>query len=536
MDCSAQKYGAISGAHSSLEAAIAKFRMTAYMWQALTAAEMFSNGLQRRSFRLEEEWSPETVSLSKMRQKSAYSTAKVHLVRTDKTVAELRDAKYAQQNSKAQKPDELHAIFTEALLKHGSPFDSDLQPVVAGLILDSTYDMNNKMIVGHAALGAHNPRGLSLGIFGSHLTYSWPRFMEEVSDCLLDTTSPGALVGDDNGECKSMWEACSVGQGAFLHEVGHAFSAPHSSGIMLRGYSKDWPKCFLSMTAKRIQSGEEGIEPVTLETPNDCCWDIRDLLRFANLAHFRMPEDVPRDSAWPTIKVEDEEGTDNLHIVISCQGGIGQVLLNGQAEAAPSISAPQEKIVYQLNDLETKYDMAKSLEIEVIAMNGKHNKTDVAKLLSSQSTIRIPGTGIRLQKKSVKAHAVEKDDWTWTVMLKKRSRDDRIVAASKVDLRVGCSLDGAIVYYKDGTQVPCGPRGKNGDDPHMGGHQARKIAIPRGVEISKVAVTPGGYWLDGLRMTLSNGKAMGALNKGNRKTEVLGKFLKEFTLPLDTDP
>lgn len=514
IDCPPRKYHGLSSAHSSLEAAIAKFRTTAYMWQALTAEELRSKGLGRRSFRIEEEWAADTLSQSFTHCATMQSTAKVHLIRADKTVAELRDAQIAQQNSNARHRDDLHKIFSEALLAHGAPFASEAKPVVAGLILDSHYDAANKLILAHAALGAHNPDGLSLGIFGSHLTYSWPRFVEEIPDCLLDESAPGDRVGNDNGECVSMWRACAVGQGAFLHEVGHAFSAPHTSGIMARGYSKDWPKSFLAKTAYCAHDKTEGVEPVMIDTPNDCRWDVRDMLRFANLPHFRLPSDPPRNGNHPRFEVCDDE--DFTRVVITCEAGIAQVSLQGEEEASPSLANPQTSVQYTLDELESRFDLLKPLEVEVLAMNGKHHKADLSRLLSSRSSIRVPGTIIRLQKQSVSSGEPQKDDWSWAVMLKKRSREGEIIPAHKIDLRVGCSLDGAVVYYKDGTKVPCGPRGKNGNDPGMGGHQARKIAIPKRVDIVKVAVTKGSGWgLGGLRVWLSNGKAMGALNRSH---------------------
>lgn len=524
IDCPPRKYSGISSAHSSLEAAIAKFRVTAYMWQALTAEELRKNGLGRRSFRLEEEWAADSLSQSFTHKVAMQSTAKIHLIRTDKTVAELRDAQVAQQNSNGRRRDDLHKIFSEALLAHGGPFASEAKPVVAGLILDSHYDAENKMILAHAALGAHNPNGLSLGIFGSHLTYSWPRFIEEVPDCLLDESAPGDRVGNDNGECESMWEACSVGQGAFLHEVGHAFSAPHTSGIMARGYSKEWPKCFLGKTAYCVHDKTKGIEPVTPTTANDCRWDIRDILRFVNLPHFRQPADLPRDDKIPSFEVRDDE--EFTRVAITCEAGIAQVVLDGKVEASPTLVSPQTSLQYTLDELESRFNLQKPLEIEVLAMNGKHQTADLSRLLSNKTTIRVPGTSIRLQKQSVSSGEPQKDDWQWAVMLKKRGRQDELVPAHKIDIRVGCGLDGAVVYYKDGTQVPCGPRGKNGRDPDMGGHQARKIAIPKRVDVVKVAVNKNSSWgLAGLRMWFSNGKAMGALNKSSYGTvETLGKL------------
>lgn len=36
--------------------------MTAYMWQAMTAEDLRCHGVGRRTFRLEEEWTSDTVS------------------------------------------------------------------------------------------------------------------------------------------------------------------------------------------------------------------------------------------------------------------------------------------------------------------------------------------------------------------------------------------------------------------------------------------------------------------------------------------
>jgi hypothetical protein len=471
---------------------------------------------------LEEEWTADTLSRSFARQVTMQSTAKVHLIRTERTVAELQDLQKAQQNQSGTKRDELHQIFSEALQAHGGPFVSEVKPVVAGLILDSKYDARKDMILAHAALGAHNANGLSLGIFGSHLTYSWPRFLEEVSDCLLDVSPPGDQVGNDNGECVSMWETCSVGQGAFLHEVGHAFSAPHTTGIMARGYSRDWPKCFLSRAADCIHAGTKAIEPVTPDTPNNSRWDIRDQLRFVNLAHFRLPSDPIRNGDHPTFEIVDDDGISK--VVISCEAGIGQILFNGAKELAPSVSNPQNKITYALEDLESRFDLQKPLEVEVITMNGKHMTRDVAKLFSSLSYIRVPGYGFRLEKRSVGSENVNKTHWQWGVMLKKRRREGGLISASKLDLKVGIVLDGVIVQYRDGSSIPCGPRGQNGKDVNMGGHQSRKIAIPKNVDVVKVAVSRRHNELVGIRVWLSNGKAMGALNKNDADSvETLGK-------------
>lgn len=171
IDCPPVKRGGLSSAHAGLDAAIAKFRMTAYMWQALTAEDMRSKGLGRRSFRFEEEWSMDTTTADAMHMgyepdstSAMRATAKIHVIRSDKTVAELHASDVAQQNPAGRRRDDLHKYFEEALLKaNGGIFVSNARSVVAGLILDSHYSVQQDMILAHAALGCHKENGLSLG-------------------------------------------------------------------------------------------------------------------------------------------------------------------------------------------------------------------------------------------------------------------------------------------------------------------------------------------------------------------------------------
>jgi hypothetical protein len=437
IDCPPAKLGAISSAHSDLDAAVNKFRMTAYMWQALTAEDMRAKGLGRRSFRLEEEWTTETLTREFLQRPGTHmrSTAKIHLIRSEKTTAELRDPNVAQQNESGRRRDDLHSFFEAALKKHGGPFASSAHPIVAGLILDSTFDPESNLILGHAALGCSKPQGLSLGVFGSHLTYSWPRFLEEVSSCLLDIKEPGDNVGNDNNECGTMWEACSIGQGAFLHEVGHAFGAPHSSGIMQRGYAQDWPKCFLSKTAHCTAKDTQGIT-VTSTTENNSTWDLSDALSFKMLPHFRLPEDeifpLETRSAEPSITVIYEEDVEYLRLLISSPTQIIRIQFDGIAEEEPSLAATGSK-QYTIDELEARFDRSKPLALDVLGMNGKSRKIgNVWRLFADVSFVRLPGCNFVLQKRSVKSDRLEgmkndnrKNNWDWAVLLNEKGRDGK---------------------------------------------------------------------------------------------------------------
>ncbi|KAI6785968.1 metallopeptidase [Emericellopsis cladophorae] len=512
VDCPPAKHAALSSAHSSLDAAVAKFRVTALMWQALTASELHNAGLGRRAFRLEEEWGVNT--LSRTAEEKMGLVIRVHLVKSSKTVKELRDSQLAQQNPSARRANDLHTIFKQDLYKYGAPFVAEAKPIVAGLILDAKYDIGQDLILAHAALGSHDPKGLSLGIFGSHLAYSWPRFVEEIPSCLLDTTRPGVTVGNDNNECESMWEACTVGQGAFLHEVGHAFGAPHSTGIMMRGYSRDWAVCFLARTAKSNKTGQQGMH-VRPDTRHACTWDLEDMLRFANQPQFALPQDEKVSREPAEIKLEEEDGNEPL-IVVATTSSLVRIILDQQVVYSPMPRERTQRFSWKVDTLRAHYDRTKPLECQVLTSNGKKVTQNIWQLLLQNSYVRIPDTNIKLLKKSIDARGSGGTEfWSWTVMLKKRARDGRLVAANKINLAVGCILDGAEVYYKDGTKVPCSKRCPHESEEYMGGHQARRLALPKGVEITKVAVIKAGEGnpLAGLRMWLSNGVAMGALNK-----------------------
>ncbi|KAK4497959.1 hypothetical protein PRZ48_010615 [Zasmidium cellare] len=535
IDCPPAKYGAISSAHNSLESVIAKFRTTALMWQALTAEDMHEKELGRRTFRFEEEWTADTTSFQTFRTNAEGTTVmkslpKIHIVRTEKTVAELRDSNYAQQNPRASRPNELHEIFTRALKTHGGPFESSCRPVVAGLILDSCFSLDQNMILGHAALGCHQRSGLSLGMFGSHLTYSWPRSMEEVSSCLLDATPPGETVGNDNGECVSMARACFIGQGAFLHEVGHAFGADHTEGIMKRGYSKGWGSQFLDHQSLAISSK-------THTEDGQAKWAVQDVLRFNTMPHFRIPGDEPVTQEFINAEIQvkvdiDGDGTEWLGVTTAA--GLVQVKIQNGSHCIYSEKPVNSTGMYRVSNFRTceldDFDRGTPLEISVQAFNGKVRHIKNAwSLFKDRTFIRIPGSDVRLQKTSVKSSRLEEEDneedfTPWTVLLNKPKPSGTLVPASAIDLRVGCTFDGAVVHYTDGTYAHCGPTHEHGQEHHFGGHASEQTDLEDDFEIVKVEVNKSGGWgygsLDGIRMTLDNGVQWGAINDNYGENDI----------------
>ncbi|EOA86620.1 uncharacterized protein SETTUDRAFT_162850 [Exserohilum turcica Et28A] len=530
IDCPPSKAAGVSCAHADLDAAIAKLRMTAYMWQAMTAEDLRLHGLGRRSFRFDEEWTADTVSReftnARIEQTVAQdgamrSTAKVHVIRSSKTVREIRDEKIAQQNPRAYGTDSLFDYFKDALKEAGGPFSSDAQPIVAGLILDSHYNASKDLIVGHAALGAHDPHGLSLGMFGSHLTYSWPRFLEEVTSCLTDTRKPGDKVGNDNGECTTMWEACAIGQGAHIHEVGHAFGSPHRPGIMERGYAQDWSKNFLSKTAFSGHLRREGVLVDPATTSNKARWNLADALSFRMLPHFRLPTDaVPSDSekkARPDVQAVQENEESPMTLQITSPSGIARVTFNLTEHTQPPnwLDAAPRTMDFSETELEQRFDRTQPLSLSILGLNGRERHIqDAWKLVRSRSLIRIPGSDMRLRKQLVFSsdddaeHAGQNAAYTWAQLLVERGADGRLHRAVSIELRVGCLWDGGVVRYGDGHVSHWGPMRRHGRKHRFGGHASQTLRLPRGERIAAVEVKP----CDGVRVYLANGAAAGELN------------------------
>ena len=434
IDCPPAKR--ISSTHSNLDAATAKLRMTAYMWQAFTAEDMRQKGLGRRSFRLEEEWTVDTVSQSFIQssyddsmESAMGTTAKVHIIPTEKTVAEIRNTVASQQSQSGgskQNPDE---IFEEALQRYGGPFTSSARPVIAGMILDSHYSMERNYILGNTH--GRQKQELSLGVTASHLAYSFPRFIEEIPECLLDRTHPGDTVCNESGECNALWEACSVGQAGFLHQVGHAFGAEHTTGIMDWCYS-DWPKAFLPFVSTR---SEEGEMLITANTIHEATWDLQDALKFSCLPHFRLPDDPETNPLYLTEEpVISVVGDDEDFLQLAITHSMGLVCINfGCEEPEPhtSMDSLKTKVVYNLLDLEQRFDRALDLNISVLGRNGKaRSLSNVWRLFASREHVNIPGTCTKMFRKSVQSETLEHmldggsrtrhKHWNWAVLLSQR--------------------------------------------------------------------------------------------------------------------
>ncbi|KAG0684095.1 hypothetical protein C6P40_003495 [Pichia californica] len=288
-DCPANKMFEGNG----LNTAIKKLRVGGRLMQAFTVDEMNRNGCGKRCFRFVEEETISTISYQDEMKKVKRNEIKIHIIKSKRSVSEIRNANYAQQNSKATEAGKLFDFALEALKDSGGPFSDNstnqIPALAAVMILDAHWDKSQNLLLGHAALGGGTDR-IKLAIFGSQGLHSWPMNWESIhkgfTDCTLLNTDE---VVNDCGECSQYWECLCVSLGAFMHEIGHSLGCPHQEhGVMLRDYvTMDRKYLTTEENCIRTKRGKWG--PVL--TKDEPGWHRLDIIRFLYHPAFALPGD-----------------------------------------------------------------------------------------------------------------------------------------------------------------------------------------------------------------------------------------------------
>lgn len=284
------------GEQANLNTAIRRLKVAARMMQAFTQDEMRRVGFSNRSFQfVEETVSHQGIFGYNVESPVPHQEVKVHVLRSPKSMADLRDPNIAQQNPKGTNTGELFGHANHLVMNTPEMFqwykDNDTPIQAACIYLDSHYDAKMDMILTHAALGGGTGQ-VKLAIFGSHGLHSWPINFAQITPSFLDATHLGKDVANDCGECGTSWECCNVTMGAFMHEIGHSFGSPHQeSGVMLRDYVW-WNRSFMTRefeSLKRKTRGEAIKRDGTWS--KSCHWHDTDLMRYFYHDSFSIPVD-----------------------------------------------------------------------------------------------------------------------------------------------------------------------------------------------------------------------------------------------------
>lgn len=466
---------------NGLETAIRKYRTAAYLWQAFTAEQMFRNSFGRRCFRFEEEWQSGSLSRRDWTAGQMRNEAKIHVIRSNRTVAELRDLNIAQQYSGARKKDELFSIAKDAVRKHFNPQPGQKQ-YVSVLLLDSHWDTDAQTITGHAALGSAGD-DIKMAIFGSHSLQSYPSCLEEVVDAFSDCTRTDTnYVANDCGEAGSNWESANLGIGAHLHEVGHLFGCPHQeSGIMLRDYVR-FGRSFVTKEAFSTRTKTQGLK-VCL--PNDeCGWHRLDALRFRFHPCFRLPSDASVSSddsvqVWPV---------ENGKILFTASSGIAFMELYAEGDkfchnfteylnSESSSNGLPKQVTITETELRQKLfgtEKEKKKKIRLVVVSGalgSYTVEDLGSLKSKNSLVKLP-KGQSGYKSGRLGHSAMEGSKPQQLLLESAFLHTKLLTSIKV--YHGYALDGIEFCYEDATSQLFGKRGgKPGGDEFVFGKSFR---------------------------------------------------------------
>ena len=450
---------------NDINVAIRKFRMAAYLWQAFTGEQMYRNGMGRRCFRFEEEWQTGSLAFRDKEIGQMRNEAKIHVVRTERTVKELRDLDIAQQYDGASRKGELYTVAMKAVKEHFRPVSGQKQ-YISVLMLDSHWDTKAKTITGHAALGGGSGE-VQLAIFGSQALQSYPSCIEEVvpafSDCTRTNT---AFVANDCNESGSNWEAANIGIGAHLHETGHLFGCPHQeSGIMLRDYVR-FNRTFLCREPYSTRTKSPGLR---LCLPKDeCGWHRLDALRFKYHPCFRLPTDGllnPDESVqiWPA---------DNGKAIITAPTGVAfvEIIADGDevcrawieySQGDVQSGGPPRQIVLTESDLKARLPdnvKAKKLKIKVYsAGQGSCEVEDFGQLVKSKTNaVKLPNGQFGFKGCKL-GESRQEGSQPQQVILETVHIQTKLLTSIKV--YHGFALDGLEFMYEDSTSQLFGKRG-----------------------------------------------------------------------------
>lgn len=446
---------------NNLETAVKKFRMAAYLWQAFTAEQMWRHKLGRRTFRFDDEWTTGTVNYRDRANGTMRSEAKVHIIRSDKTVAEIRDLNRAQQYEKATEKGALFDIASDAVKKHFPSLPGQKQYVTV-LLLDAHWDKDQGTIRGHAALGGGGG-DLHLSIFGSHCLHSYPSTLEEVVPAFTDCTPTDTqFVANDCNEAGSSWEVANIGIGAHMHEVGHLFGCPHQeAGVMLRDYVV-LNRSFVTREAYSTRTKSKG--GLCLQG-DECGWHRLDALRFRAHPAFRMPSDPPPHPD-PSVQAYPAEGGGAL--VVAASGvsfaeiyGEGDDVCHAWLEFGPDATITgQRQISLNEQDLRSRLPPNKKKGVVRVSIKshggGSLDIDDFKKFVSGGSAVKIEGGKYAMRSMKVGQSALDGSQ-AQDVVFTSAVKQDRVL--SRVVVYHGLGLDGLEFIYDDGESQLFGNKG-----------------------------------------------------------------------------
>ena len=380
---------------SELDIVIRKFRLAAYLCQAFTGEQMHRYNFGRRCFRYEEEWQPGTLSERDVNSAPMRSEAKIHIVRCDKTVAQLRSLSHSSSNKNA-----LYQVVKDSVKRN-----LDLQPgqkhYVLAMLLDNDWGADIETSLRHAAVGSDDEDGVRMAMFCSHRLHAYPSYIEEVERVL---TEHGPVNGESARNCGSEglsnWETATLGLGSNLREYGRVFGCPEGgTGIMGSDYIP-FNRTFTEW--ERYSNRPDAQSPPGCTKADEASWSRLEALRFRIHPCFRLPSDGPVSDdpiqVWPVgngrLLIISASGVAFVEIFVDNnnneeQKGIIEYVNASSGNIPKHISLTEQGVRHYLAE---NYKKSKKLKLAIHAGNFRpYVIEDFVELTKSkESIVRLP--------------------------------------------------------------------------------------------------------------------------------------------------
>ncbi|KAH8157153.1 hypothetical protein CIB48_g11093 [Xylaria polymorpha] len=488
---------------SDLEVAIRKFRMAAYLWQSFTAEQMEKNGLGRRTFRFDEEWTNGTSHARDFHEHVMRSEARVHIVRTDKTVAEMRDLDCVQKDPGTPKKNSLVDITANALRDYFRMTPGQKQ-YVATLVLDPHPDTKENMTTDHTVFGGEAGDGLHLAMFGSQCLQYYPTNISDVVKAFRDCSPTDVkIVANEANVTGSSWEAATYGIGAHLREVGHLLGSPcQEKGIMAKDFVT-LNRAFMIREAYSTRTKSKG-GPV--EAKDEPTWHRLDLLRYRFHPLFQNATDktpFPDGTVHGWVVEKDK-------LLVTTGAGLlyTEIFAEGDEFCSTWIEYPLDGhmtkrttlIEAELRERLPEAKRRSKLKIIVRSMSGGELVVDDFHQLCTNSSVKLTSGPLgKVAYRSTKIGASQlKDSEPQEVVF-----SNAVASINRILVRVtvyhGDAVDGLEFHYDDGSSQLLGKRGgkPGGDRFSMEIHNA-EVIVGFTVRV--------GSWIDAIQIITSTGR------------------------------
>lgn len=449
---------------NGLDTAISKYRMAAYLWQAFTCEQMARHRMGRRSFAFEEEWVTGSSHSRDRLDGKMRSEARVHIIRTEKTVDQLRNLAQLKTPVDGTNTSTLFRVVTDAVKDYFQPLPGQ-KKYVSVLLLDAHCDGEVKPVAGQAAAGALS-NDLNLAIFGSQCLQSYPSSVDEIRPAFDDCSRVEAdLLSRRGSSVGSSWEVANIGIGGHLRTIGRMLGCPRQeSGVM----GDDVPMINRTFVAREPFSTRTKSKGALILGKDECNWHALDCLRFRWHPCFRLPNDAVR-YADASIQAFPVEGG---NVVLAAKTGVSHVEIMGEDDKfcrawiryGVERGLPKQISISELEVRERLQESKRKGRLRVRVLSGAGGSLyidDFRKLCSKSSSVKLSSVPLGksgFRGKQVGCEDTEKGSQTQEVIFKNAVKQSRVIS------RVIVYSDPSVVYglefvYDDATTQLLGEKG-----------------------------------------------------------------------------